>query len=152
LDKPKKQKRMKIHFFLVLLGVASCKGQSNGTSPNNNEAKPQASQPAATKPDIDPYWVAPHDIISPYGPQSITRNMLQAKGGNMWFASWEGIVLYDGKSLALGKPYGAPIIWDNSPGGQVFGIVEDNDGNTLFGREGGVYKYHPAAARIVNKI
>ncbi len=143
---------MKIHFFLVLLSVASCNGQGNGALPNKNEAKPQATQPADTQSDVDPYWVAPQEIISPQGPHSITRNMLQAKGGNMWFASWEGIVRYDGKSLALGKPYGAPIIWDNGPGGQVFGIVEDNDGNTLFGREGGVYKYHPAAARIVNKI
>ncbi len=85
-----------------------------------------------------------------------TFSVMEAKNGDLWFGTiGAGAYHYDpsaslrtgGKSLALGKPYGAPIILESSPGGQVFGIVEDNAGNIWFGREGGVYRYDPAAAK-----
>ncbi len=130
----KKQQHIKINYFLVLiLCVASCNGQGNVALPINGEEKPDASQTAS--PDVDPYFVAPHATISPYGPQSITRNMLQDKVGNMWFASWEGIIRYDGESfrnftiLAGLRKY------------HMFSVMEDKAGNIWFGREGGVYRY-----------
>ena len=45
----------------------------------------------------DPYFVESVDTVSTRGPRNITRNMLQDKTGKFWFATWEGIINYDGK-------------------------------------------------------
>jgi len=47
----------------------------------------------------DPYFFESKDIVSAYGLRNTTRNLLQDQSGDMWLASWEGIIRYDGKSF-----------------------------------------------------
>jgi ligand-binding sensor domain-containing protein len=74
-------------FLCVLIAfvVASCYGQT--TTPDLD---------ALAKEGIDPYFVESSDTISIYGPDHITRDVVQDKNGNYWFATWLGIIQYDG--------------------------------------------------------
>jgi ligand-binding sensor domain-containing protein len=93
-------------------------------------------QPKTNVPGYDPYFIAPDDTITPYGPRSITRNMLQDKKGNIWFATWEGIIRYDGKSFANFT------LTERLRRFHVFCVLEDKTGSLWFGTIGaGAYRY-----------
>lgn len=69
-------------------------------------------------------------------------SILQAKSGKLWFATIDGVYIYDGKSFT-------PFIINEASGGffssnnNVERILEDNAGNIWFGGRGneGVYRY-----------
>ena len=73
-------------------------------------------------------------IITSYGPSTSVRTIRQDKKGNIWLASNEGIIRYDGKSFTN-------ITGDLSPN-RFFSVLEDRKGNFWFGNYGsGVYYY-----------
>jgi len=73
-------------------------------------------------------------IITPGGPKSITRNIIQDKKGNIWIASFDGIFRYDGKSFIN--------ITIKVTSVRFFCVLEDRKGNLWFGSIGeGVYCY-----------
>ena len=124
--------------FLSLL-VSSCHGQTK-SSPKKSSADPnpvsiwQKNQSTLT---VDPYFVETKTINAPFGPQSITRNMVQDKNGNLWLASWEGIIRYDGKTFTNFTNK------DNLRRFHVFSAFEDQKGNLWFGTiRAGVYRYN----------
>ena len=82
----------------------------------------------------DPNFVVAPDIVSTQGPSNITRNILQDRNGNYWFASWEGIVRYDGKLFTY------VTLKEGLRRFHVFSVLEDQTGNLWFGmiRGGGV--------------
>jgi len=77
-------------------------------------------------------------LISPYGPTTSVRTIIQDRKGNIWLASNEGIIRYDGKSFTnvtgtLGED-------------RFFSILEDRNGNFWFGNFGsGAYYYNSSA-------
>lgn len=74
------------------------------------------------------------DIVATYGPSSITRTIQQDRKGNIWFASWEGIIRYNGSSFTN-------IISEVSLS-RFFSVLEDSKGNFWFASIGsGVYYY-----------
>ena len=85
---------------------------------------------------IDPYFTESQRISSESGPKSITRNVLQDKSGDFWFATWEGLFHYDGKKFTN---------YTNKFGlkrHRVFCLLEDRQGVLWFGTIGaGVYSY-----------
>lgn len=90
------------------------------------------SQPATT----DPYFLETRDTVSVRGPLCITRNILEDKKGNIWIASWQGIMMYDGKTFTN------YTLKNNLIHFHVFSIMEDRGGNIWFGTiRGGAYKY-----------
>lgn len=85
---------------------------------------------------VDPYFATTRDTISTHGPKNITRNVLQDKKGNFWFATWEGIIRYDGKVFTNFTLKEDLIKF------HVFSVLEDKQGNLWFGTiRGGVYRY-----------
>lgn len=84
----------------------------------------------------DPYFVKSRDTVSPYGPNCITRDLLQDRYGQYWLATWKGIIRYDGKvftnyTLKMG------LIQFH-----VASCYEDKKGNLWFGTvRGGLYRY-----------
>jgi len=84
----------------------------------------------------DPYFVVTKDIVSEYGPNSITRNVLQDRKGVFWFATWQGIMSYDGKEFTN------HTLKNGLRRFHTFSALEDSSGNLWFGSiGGGVYKY-----------
>jgi ligand-binding sensor domain-containing protein len=91
------------------------------------------SQPAKT----DPYFVKSFDTVSTFGPSCITRYILEDKKGNIWFATWQGIVKYDGKVFTNYTLKEGLIPF------HVYSLMEDRSGNIWFGTvRGGAYKYN----------
>lgn len=74
------------------------------------------------------------EVITSHGPETITRNIIQDRKGNIWIASWEGIFRYDGKSFTN--------IISKVSSARFFSVLEDSKGNLWFGSIGsGVYYY-----------
>ncbi|MCX2429531.1 ligand-binding sensor domain-containing protein [Pedobacter sp. GR22-10] len=69
-----------------------------------------------------------------HAPNSIVRTIKQDRHGNIWMASWAGVIKYDGKSFSN-------ITGKVSPA-RFFSILEDRMGNFWFASVGsGVYHY-----------
>ena len=97
---------------------------------------PQQSNSKNELADFDPYFSESSEITTSYGPNRITRNILQDRNGDIWLATWLGIIRYDGKSFTN---------FTNQEGlrrFRVFSILEDRNGNIWFGTIGaGAYRY-----------
>ncbi len=102
--------------FLILVFWASCGGQNQTTvlkDTNKSETK---------------------DVIISNAPSYIVRTVIQDRKGNIWMASWEGIIRYDGKSFTN--------ITSKVTSARFFSVLEDRKGNFWFGTIGsGVYYY-----------
>ena len=123
------RKNKQIHWlFLMLIFLASCKGQNGTDQPENNKDQIGGefkSIPIDAKIDTRPINNVPN---------SITRTIIQDKTGNIWFATFEGIFKYDGKSFTN--------ITSNVSSARFFSVLEDSKGNLWFGSIGsGVYYY-----------
>ncbi|WP_421798261.1 ligand-binding sensor domain-containing protein [Haliscomenobacter sp.] len=100
--------------FLMLIFCTFCKGQTNPILPTD---------PSKSK-----------GFISPYGPTSSVRTIIQDKQGNIWLASNEGIIRYDGKTFTN--------ITGNLGPDRFFSVLQDRNENFWFGNYGaGVYYY-----------
>ena len=76
-------------------------------------------------------------------------SIMQAKSGKLWFATIDGVYIYDGKSLPTGQAGFTPFVVNESAGGycssnnNVEHMLEDKAGNIWFGGRNneGVYRY-----------
>jgi ligand-binding sensor domain-containing protein len=101
--------------FLMLVFHTSC-GQNQTNVPKDN-----------IKSEIK-------DSVTSQVPNSMVRNIKQARNGDILIASWKGIFRYDGKSFTnLTSTIKSPSFWD---------VLEDRKGNLWFAsRDSGVYYY-----------
>jgi len=120
------KKYLQIHFLLLLfIFSTSCKGQNETNLPKDSVIQPEINLLDSSE------FKA---IGTPFGPNSITRTIKQDRKGNIWLASWEGIIKYDGKSFTN--------ITKNVSLSRFFSILEDRKGNFWFASIGaGVYYY-----------
>lgn len=103
----------------------------------------QSELETAVKSGIDPYFVESRDTFSTHGPQCIVRNVLQDRKGNYWFATWHGIMGYDGKVFTNYTLKNDLIHF------HVFSCYEDKKGNLWFGTaRGGVYCYNGKSFKL----
>lgn len=86
--------------------------------------------------DFDAYLVDSPVISSKTAPAVITRNVLQARNGDYWLATWSGVVRYDGTTFTnVTNKEGLRRF-------RVFCLLEDHEGNVWLGTTGaGVYRY-----------
>ncbi len=74
-------------------------------------------------------------------PSAITRNIIQDKDGIFWFATFEGIIKYDGKSF-INLTKGQSI--------RFFSVLEAKNGLIWFGSIGaGIYRYDGSCFQIL---
>lgn len=135
------KKYIRIPYLLLAFFVfaAACKGPSQAELPKDsqNQAKNEAKSAQNGEPsELDPYFTESKAITSKFGPTSIVRNILQDSKGNIWLATWLGIIHYDGKTFTN---------FTNKEGlrrFRVFSMLEDSKGNIWFGTIGaGIYLY-----------
>lgn len=80
------------------------------------------------------------DVTTSHGPNSIVRNVIQDRKGDIWIASWQGIFRYDGKSFTN--------VTSKVSSARFFSVLEDRKGNLWFGSIGsGVYYYDEKSFR-----
>jgi ligand-binding sensor domain-containing protein len=73
-------------------------------------------------------------IVTAYGPNTMVRTIKQDRNGNIWLASSEGIIRYDGKSFTN--------VTGEVSSARFFSLLEDRKGNFWFSSVGsGVYHY-----------
>lgn len=95
--------------IILVVSFTSCNGQKNtripkGSTKNTGKIidsglglpKTADEMNSFLEAGIDPYFVETKDTISRYGPTCIVRQVIQDKKGDFWFATWNGIVKYDG--------------------------------------------------------
>lgn len=112
--------------------LSSCNGQENNAT---RETPKQVVDQSKVVKDFDPYFNESSATSNP--PRSITRNLLQDKDGDIWFASWEGIFRYDGENFTNHTNK------DGLRRHRGFATLEDTKGNVWIGTQGaGVYKYN----------
>lgn len=105
-----------VALFLMVVGC-------NSGSAQNKTYQPKESTKSENKEEIN--------IL---GPLSITRSVIQDRKGNIWMASWDGVLKYDGKSFIN--------ITSKISSARFFSVLEDRKGNMWFGTIGsGVYYY-----------
>ncbi len=126
--------------FLLIAGfISSCNLSNEADIPEDNHSRssPQPGiLPVTHHQNDDPTFIMTEDTVSIYGPHSITRNMLQDKNGDIWFASWQGIIRYDGKVFTN------MTLKEDLRHFHVFSLLEDRIGNLWFGTiGGGLYRY-----------
>lgn len=126
-------------FLLPILFFISCNHQNTtehsagNTTPIKNT---QARQPVINLLPNDPVLSDLRDTVSKQGPQNITRGILQDRKGIIWFASWQGIIQYDGSNFTN-------VTLKEGLGHYPYcSVMEDLNGNLWFGTMGkGLYRY-----------
>lgn len=125
--------------LLLLIFFSSCKEQNKTEIPKINISETQkvpAGQQEIIPPSEDPSFVISKDTVSKFGPNSITRNVMQDRNRNFWIATWEGVIHYDGKLFTN------VTLKEGLKHFHVFSLLEDKAGNLWFGTiGGGVYRY-----------
>ncbi len=116
--------------FLSTVIFIGCKGVEKQSAAQ--ETPKQVREPI----EKDFYFSETVEIESKNGPNNITRNIMQDQNGNMWFASWEGIMQYNGD------------VFTNITNKEelrryrAFSLLEDSKKNLWFGTIGaGIFKY-----------
>ncbi len=95
-------------------------------------------QPSKT----DPYYIQPTDTVSPYHPTTIVRHILQDKSGNIWMASWTGIVKYVPEKNGASGIFTNYMLKESLIPFHTFCIKETKKGELWFGTvRGGVYRF-----------
>ncbi len=124
IEKKKMMKYVKLFaLFLLIVFCGFCTAQNKTELPTGN-----------TKSETK-------EVITYNGPNSIARNIIQDRKGNIWIASWEGIFRYDGH-LPDSQGNSFTNITGKVSSARFFSVLEDRKGNLWFGSIGsGVYYY-----------
>ena len=130
--------KIQLLFFLCTLLTISCAQEPPSKKPANDK-KPYMALPMQEKipsTDVDPYFTETTTITGDTGPRSITRNIIQDRKGDFWFASWEGIVGYDGKKFTNYTNKNRLRRF------HMFSALQDSKGGYWFGSiRAGLYRY-----------
>ena len=124
-----------ISIWIILLVVLfSCSENKKPPVKTQGGANLLFPQTALEKEDLA--FVPIEGDTSIYGPTAITRNILQDRNGIIWFATWNGIISYNGELFTNHTNK------ENLRQYHVFSLLEDQKGNLWFGTIGaGIYKY-----------
>lgn len=83
-----------------------------------------------------------YDPLHINAPSAITRNIIEDRDGNIWFATFGGIIRYDGESFTN--------LTETEPV-RFFSALEDKGGILWFGSIGsGVYRYDGTEFEVIN--
>lgn len=115
--------------LFVFFSVASCKGQQGDNNAKNSARKIEKALPASMS--NAPEARLP---IDPDAPNAITRNIIQDKDGQIWFATFEGVIKYDGSDFVN--------MTKDISSNRFFSLFEDRHGMIWLGSIGdGIYRY-----------
>lgn len=120
-----------LHVYALMLFVSCnlCQGQTKTTLPANT-SKYQSK-----------------GLVSPYGPTTSVRTIIQDRKGNIWLASNEGIIRYDTSTSLSAGGKSFTNVTGTVDSDRFFAVLEDRNGNFWFGNYGaGAYYYNPSTS------
>lgn len=121
----KKHLQIYVVFLLFIFSLSACKREVKIDLPKDNINQVKSNSPDKLEPKV---------VFPSYGPNSITRTIKQDRKGNIWLASWEGIIRYDGTTFTN--------ITNKVSLSRFFSVLEDRKGNFWFASIGeGVFYY-----------
>lgn len=118
-------KKYEIVFAMILMLVlcSSCKGQVKRDASKDHTISETKEMNIET-----------NEVMVSNAPDGIVRMIKQDRNGNIWFAAFDGIFRYNGKSFVNTS--------SEVSSARFFSALEDNQGNMWFGSIGsGVYRY-----------
>jgi ligand-binding sensor domain-containing protein len=125
-------------FLLAFAALHTCASQAQQETGSHGTpaASDSDSEVAAKQTEVDSYFHESSELTSSAGPQVITRSVRQDSSGRFWFATWGGIVRYDGtKFTNITNQAGLRRY-------RAFSLFEDDQNNVWIGTCGaGVYRY-----------
>lgn len=131
-------------FLLMVLVLSACNSTPDNI-PSLTDIKAIETKTENTQQEIkevkkplegDPSFIEPKEAISVDGPDNITRNLIQDRNGNFWFASWCGIIKYDGKVFTN------YTVKENLERFHALSLMEDKAGHIWIGTvQGGLYRF-----------
>ena len=120
--------------YLLILSICSCNNVEKKESTEKTDYT--ISEDTVKFRAVDNFFVHSPEITSPYGPRNITRNLIQDRKGNLWLATWQGIIQYDGKLFINHTNKDSLMPY------RVFTTFQDSKDNIWFGTIGaGLYKF-----------
>ena len=128
-----KQHRLIQWLLLVIIFIsAGCNGQNRSDKPDKEGTRADHSKlviPFLLDNDLSPVYNSP---------SSITRAIIEDRTGMIWFATFEGIIKYDGSSFTN--------VTKGISTSRFFSVIEDSKGELWFGSIGsGVFRYDGSA-------
>lgn len=130
-------KTISLALIITVISLVGCVSNSTNPTPPEDYIAPKI--PFTEKihnPDHDPYFHETSMIHGTQGPVSITRNIIQDTEGVFWFATWEGIVSFDGEQ------YTNYTNKDDLRRFHMFSAYQDRKGGYWFGSvRAGLYRY-----------
>lgn len=120
--------------FILFISCVNTKERKQ-SEPTKETIEIPSSNPSKPK-DFDPYFTPTETITTTKGPQNITRNILADRKGNIWLATWEGLIRYDGSTFTnITNQEGLRRY-------RAFDLLEDQKGHLWVATIGaGVYHY-----------
>lgn len=139
--------QIKFCFLLFLFFIQACSRQDRTSTQTEIDCCAKSAVRSANSFLYidDPHFNGSNDITFSAFPKVITRNVMEDKRGNIWFACWDGIIQYDGKKFTnFTNKY-------KLRRHRIFSMTEDREGNLWFGTMGaGIYKYNVAEDKFCN--
>lgn len=136
----------KLGLIFLLLALTALFGCSSDESSVNKNDTVQSTVTLPVLSNLsfavlpDPGFQVATEITSQYAPNCIMRDVIVDQNNNVWMASWEGIIMYDGKTFTN------MTLKNGLSHHRVFSLFEDSKGILWFGTLGaGVYRYDGAA-------
>jgi len=136
--------------LFAIAAMPSCSSADPSSSKNDtaNSSSEDIEQPPTLSANIttDPSFVVAQEITSQYAPNCIMRDVIVDQNNNVWMASWQGVILYDGATFTN------CTLKHGLSHNRVFSLLEDSKGILWFGSLGaGVYKYDGATFKNINE-
>ena len=121
----------------IFLGCYNTKEIKQPEAPKEAVVAQSPKESAIQEPsDFDLYFTPTEIITTVKGPKNITRNILQDRKGNIWLATWEGLMRYDGTSFTNITNQ------ERLRRYRAFDLLEDRNGHLWIATIGaGVYHY-----------
>jgi len=121
-------KSTQIHWLcLLFFFLVSCQGQNSTEGPKYNDK-------VKSKIQTTPIVSKKKAVFNGQPPNTITRTIIQDKSGNIWFATFGGVIKYDGNTFTN--------MTARVSQSRFFSAMEDRKGNLWFGTIGsGVFRY-----------
>lgn len=125
-------------FLLSIVLLTACGSPDKPSSAVDSASNDNASiNNAISIIPPDPMFSLTTQVVSPYCPRNIVRDVAFDNNGVLWFTSWEGIMSYDGKEFTNHTQQ------SHLSHHRVYSVMKDSKGNMWFGTLGnGVYKFN----------